>query len=223
MNDENNKKLNEQLIRCLLDDKMPTSIKLKKMDYIIRLGASVDAEHKTGYSLLSLAKIMGDEDVISFLKEKGGKEIKPTKDNLEEFFKNASVDEINKFLSVLPDGYKLECDVDLAHKGLENLPNFSKIVVGGNFVCCWNKLKNLVGAPKEVGGKFDCCWNGITSLKGAPKKVGMSFYCLENKLENLKYKPQKIGEKIYSDIDANIVKRMVKKGVDKMIDLWFDR
>lgn len=223
MNDENNKKLNEQLIRCLLDDKMPTSIKLKKMDYIIRLGASVDAKLASGHSLLSLAKIMGDEDVISFLKEKGGKEIKPTKDNLEEFFKNASVDEINKFLSVLPDGYKLECDVDLAHKGLENLPNFSKIVVGGNFVCCWNKLKNLVGAPKEVGGKFDCCWNGITSLKGAPKKVGMSFYCLENKLENLKYKPQKIGEKIYSDIDANIVKRTVKKGVDKMIDLWFDR
>ena len=80
-----------------------------------------------------------------------------------------------------------------------------------------------MGAPKEVGGKFDCCWNGITSLKGAPKKVGMSFYCLENKLENLKYKPQKIGEKIYSDIDANIVKRTIKKGVDKMIDLWFDR
>ena len=220
---ENNEKLNEQLVRCLLDDKMPTDIKLKKMDYIIRLGASVDAMHKTGYSLLSLAKIMGDEEVISFLKEKGGKEIKPTKDNLEEFFKNASVEDINKFLSVLPDGYKLECDVDLAHKGLENLPNFSKVVVDGNFVCCWNKLKNLVGAPKEVGGKFDCCWNGITSLKGAPKKVGMSFYCLENKLENLKYKPQKIGEKIYSDIDANIVKRTVKKGVDKMIDLWFDR
>ena len=46
MNDENNKKLNEQLISCLLDDKMPTNIKLKKMDYIIRLGASVDAKHK---------------------------------------------------------------------------------------------------------------------------------------------------------------------------------
>lgn len=220
---ENNEKLNEQLVRCLLDDKMPTDIKLKKMDYIIRLGADINVMHGTGYSLLSLAKLMGDEEVISFLKEKGGKEIKPTKDNLEEFFKNASVDEINKFLSVLPDGYKLECDVDLAHKGLENLPNFSKVVVDGNFVCCWNKLKNLVGAPKEVGGKFDCCWNGITSLKGAPKKVGKSFYCLENKLENLKYKPQKIGEKIYSDIDVNIVKRTVKKGVDKMIDLWFDR
>ena len=88
MSDDNKIKLGQQLIRCLLDDKMPTDIKLKKMDYIIRLGALVDTKHKTGYSLLSLAKIMGDEDVISFLKEKGGKEIKPTKDNLEEVSKN---------------------------------------------------------------------------------------------------------------------------------------
>ena len=223
MSEENKKKLGEQLIRCILDDKLSNDKKLRKMDYIIKLGADINARHEFGYSVLSLAKMMQNDVVISFLEERGANDIGFDKEKAEKFFKKASVDEINKFLSVLPDGYKLECDVDLAHKGLENLPNFSKIVVGGNFVCCWNKLKNLVGAPKEVGGKFDCCWNGITSLKGAPKKVGMSFYCLENKLENLKYKPQKIGEKIYSDIDANIVKRTVKKGVDKMIDLWFDR
>ena len=55
------------------------------MDYIIRLGASVDAEHKTGYSLLSLAKIMGDEEIISFLEERGTKEFNPTSKKLRNF------------------------------------------------------------------------------------------------------------------------------------------
>lgn len=64
MVDKSNEKLDEQLVRCLLDKKIPTNVKLKKIDYIIRLGASVDTKHKTGYSLLSLAKIMGDEDAF---------------------------------------------------------------------------------------------------------------------------------------------------------------
>ena len=46
MVDKSNEKLDEQLVRCLLDKKISTNVKLKKMDYIIRLGASVDAKHK---------------------------------------------------------------------------------------------------------------------------------------------------------------------------------
>ena len=37
MSEENKKKLNEQLVKCVLDEKIPSQVKFKKMDYIIRL------------------------------------------------------------------------------------------------------------------------------------------------------------------------------------------
>ena len=58
MSEVHKKKLNEQLIKCLLDDKLSTEVKLRKMDYIIRLGGDVNASHSTGCSLLDLAKLM---------------------------------------------------------------------------------------------------------------------------------------------------------------------
>ncbi|MBQ8750731.1 MAG: hypothetical protein IJZ30_03750, partial [Alphaproteobacteria bacterium] len=69
MSEENKRKLNEQLIRCVLDDKLSNDKKLRKMDYIIKLGADVNVRHEFGYSVLGLAKLIQNEDVIKFFEE----------------------------------------------------------------------------------------------------------------------------------------------------------
>ena len=215
MSEENKRKLSEQLIKCVLDDKLSNDKKLRKMDYIIKLGADINVKHGTGYSLLSLAKLMGDDEVVSFLEKRGVEESTFDKKGAENFFNIASVEEINKFLKILPDGYELDCNVDLSHRRLTELPDFSKVVVNGYFVCDYNKLTSLEGvpikvgrsfncsnnqltslenAPSEVGGDFDCSSNQITSLKGAPIKVGKSFNCCDNQLDSLTGAPIKVNE-----------------------------
>ena len=176
MSEENKKKLNEQLIRYVLDDKLPNDKKLKKMDYIIKLGGDINAECGLGFSVLNLAKMAGNEDVIRFLEERGAdKDFGFDSKKAEDFFKSASVEEINKALDVLPNGYKLDCGVDLSKRGLTELPNFSKVVVNGNFNCSGNQLDSLEGAPREVAGYFYCELNPLKSYKGKPDKIGRGF------------------------------------------------
>ena len=208
MSKENNEKLNEQLVRCLLDDKIPNDIRLKKMDYIICLGGAVDAKHETGYSLLSLAKFMGDEEVICLLEKRGARESDLDKKRAEEFFKTASLNDMNKFLRVLPDGYELDCDVDLSCRGLDSLPNFSRVIVNGYFNCSNNELTTLCGAPREIregktddediysifkSSNFDCRCNKLTSLKGAPIFVKGDFDCTSNELTTLCEAPEEVN------------------------------
>ena len=195
MSDENKKKLNEQLIRCVLDDKLSNDKKIKKIDYIVKLGGDVNAECGLGYSLLGLAKMMQNDDVISFLEEKGAEDIGFYREKTEEFFRTASVDDINKFLNVLPDGFVLDCDVDLSKRDLTELPDFSRVVINGDFYCHCNQLKTLEGAPREVGGTFDCRINQLISLEGAPSKVGGDFYCGRNKLTSLNGAPRMVGKR----------------------------
>ena len=152
MSEENKRKLNEQLIRCVLDDKLSNDKKLKKMDYIIKLGADVNVRHEFGYSVLGLAKLIQNEDVIKFFEERGAEDIGFDKEKAEDFFKSASVEEINRALKVLPDGYKLNCDVDLSKRGLTELPDFSRLVVGGSFCCYYNQLETLEGLQVKLVG-----------------------------------------------------------------------
>ena len=193
MSEENKRKLGEQLIKCVLDEKLPLDIKLRKMDYIIKLGADINAKHEFGYSVLGVAKLIGKDDVISFLEERGAKETGFDKEKAEDFFKRASVEEINKVLRVLPDGYELDCDVDLSKRGLTELPDFSKIIVGGNFLCDNNQLTTLRGAPRKVGGEFNCSSNLLESLEGGPQEVGLVFDCSQNQLITLEGAPRKVG------------------------------
>ena len=193
MSEENKKKLGEQLIRCILDDKLDKDVKLRKMDYIIKMGADIDARHEFGYSVLSLAKMMQNDEVIKFLEERGAdKDFGFNRKKAEDFFKTASIEEINKVLKVLPDGYELNCDVDLSKRGLKELPNFSRLVVGGSFCCYYNQLETLEGAPSKVGGTFGCSFNNLTSLKGAPREVGGDFYCQCNQLKTLEGAPKEV-------------------------------
>ena len=75
MSEENKRKLNEQLIRCVLDDKLSNDKKLRKMDYIIKMGADVNVRHEFGYSALGLAKAMKNEEIISFWEGKGAEDM----------------------------------------------------------------------------------------------------------------------------------------------------
>ena len=197
MSEDNKKKLSEQLIRCILDDKLSTDKKLKKMDYIIKMGADVNIKNEFGCSVLNIAKFIGDEKIVSFLEEKGAKETGLDREKTEEFFRTASVEEINKALDMLPNGYELNCNVDLSYRELKELPDFSKVVVRGNFYCIDNLLETLKGAPKEVHGDFNCCGNCLESLEYGPEIVGDVFSCSKNKLKSLKWAPIDVGSCFY--------------------------
>lgn len=88
-------------------------------------------------------------------------------------------------------------DVVLHKLGLNELPNINFIKVYGDFYCSCNKLKNLIGAPKEVYGNFKCSMNKLSSLEGCPKKIGGSFFCAENPLKSLKGAPETVLESFY--------------------------
>jgi len=89
-------------------------------------------------------------------------------------------------------------DVKLFNLNLTKLPiNFTE--VSGNFLCEYNQLTTLEGAPTKVGRDFYCSHNQLTSLVGAPTKVGMDFYCLNNPLKSVEGKPEFIGGELYID------------------------
>ena len=65
--------------------------------------------------------------------------------------------------------------------------------VSGNFICSYNDLTTLEGAPKEVGGNFICKNNNLTTLEGAPEIVDEDFYCNNNNLTTLEGAPKEVG------------------------------
>jgi hypothetical protein len=65
--------------------------------------------------------------------------------------------------------------------------------VSGSFICCYNRLKNLAGAPMEVGGIFDCGHNELINLIGAPAIVGGPIYFGNNRLVGLEGAPVRHG------------------------------
>jgi len=75
-------------------------------------------------------------------------------------------------------------DVNLLGMLLDKLPfNFGKIE--GDFLCSYNNLTSLKGAPNEIYGGFDCGNNNLKDLKYSPKIITSYFCCWYNKLESL--------------------------------------
>src|SRR3990167_6906830 len=71
-------------------------------------------------------------------------------------------------------------DVDLRSRNLSKLPfTFGKVT--GYFLCNYNKLTSLIGAPESVGRNFGCDDNYLTTLFRAPESVGGDFWCDNNK------------------------------------------
>src|SRR3990167_2174291 len=89
-------------------------------------------------------------------------------------------------------------DVDLRSRNLSKLPfTFGKVT--GYFLCNYNNLTSLIGAPESVGKSFYCRNNKLTSLAGAPKSVGRNFGCDDNYLTTLFRAPESVGGDFWCD------------------------
>ena len=74
-------------------------------------------------------------------------------------------------------------DLNISYRDPALLPDFSDVVVLGNFSCANAKLTSLERCPKIVNGNYDCSGNFLSDLNGAPREIYGSFdassnYCL---------------------------------------------
>ena len=70
----NQEKLNEQLVKVVLDTKTCDEVRIKRVKYLIRLGADKNARYDDGKSVLVLARDSNDECMIELLESLGAKE-----------------------------------------------------------------------------------------------------------------------------------------------------
>ena len=84
-----------------------------------------------------------------------------------------------------------------SERGLTDFKGVRFGKVSEHFVCGYNQLTTLEGAPKTVGGYFECENNELTSLVGAPQTVGGSFHCHDNELTTLEGAPQTVNGDFY--------------------------
>ena len=225
-------RLSAKFLKLMQNEKIPFENKQGTMDYLIKMGADVNAKI-FGKTMAVWAKELGDEKAIQYVKENNGKEEVISKGEAESLSKqfwdkneelksfdevknlvmqganlgvwlyvkgiknqvwiDLRVDEIYDVVKILPKGYVINGDVDLKKRGLTELPDFSNVIIDGNFVCSKNKLTSLEGAPRNVGRNFNCEYNQLKSLRGVPSEVGGSFICSNNKLTSLEGGPEKIG------------------------------
>ena len=83
----------------------------------------------------------------------------------------------------------IEGHVELQQLQLNELPDLSDVHVKWSFLCGFNNLTNLVGAPKFVGSEFWCLRNNLTSLSGGPATVLGDYNCRNNNLISLEGAP----------------------------------
>ena len=79
MND-NQKKLNEQLVKVVLDGSLTDEVRLKKAKYLLRLGASAN-QKVNGKSLLKIAREKGYKEIENVIKESLMKSFEEALDN----------------------------------------------------------------------------------------------------------------------------------------------
>jgi hypothetical protein len=87
-----------------------------------------------------------------------------------------------------------DCSGNSIGKKLNSLQGISFGHVSGIFLCRYNQLTTLAGAPTKVGGGFYCHVNQLTTLAGAPTTVNGSFACSNNQLTTLVGAPTTVGE-----------------------------
>ena len=119
------------------------------------------------------------------------------KNTKEQIWKVLGIDEINEVLKILPNWYEIDGNVNFMNNNLKKLPDFSNIKDRGDFICCFNELTTLAGAPSKVGGMFECSSNQLFTLMGAPSEVGEHFVCRNNPLTTLEGGPNKVGGNFY--------------------------
>ena len=70
----NQEKLNEQLVKVVLDTKTCDEVRIKRAKYLIRLGADINARNDGGKTVLTLARDSNDECMIILFESLGAKE-----------------------------------------------------------------------------------------------------------------------------------------------------
>lgn len=83
--------------------------------------------------------------------------------------------------------------IDLTGKKLGTLPDFSNVLVLGDFSAGGNDLKDIKGAPPFVGGTATFAGNVIKSLAEGPQYVGVDFVVSSNNLSDLHGSPLYVG------------------------------
>ena len=207
----NQEKLNEQLYNVIANSKDNDEAKLKKVKYLVRLGADVNAIF-FGKSMLFWAK--RDEnvasEVIEDLKDIGAKEVEISKSDEEELAKgfwdkNGDIKSVEEIKSLVRCGASLsghkrntneqiwkDLSLEEMNEVLKILPKSYEIDGSVNLNVCG--LKELPDFSKvKVRGNFNCSFNKLTTLERAPCKVGGDFMCYSNQLITLEGAPCKVG------------------------------
>lgn len=206
----NQDKLNEQLLNVVLSDKDDVEAKFKKIKYLVKLGADVNA-NIFGKSILSKVKHADNvkEEVREFLKSIGAKEYVCSKDKAEELGRgfwdeNGKVKSLDEIKKSVRDGANLGVfsvkgqqiwkylSSDEIDELLKILPKGYEID-GGVYL---NKMKmtKLPDFSKiKVKGDFECSDNMLSSLEGAPLEVGGDFFCSQCGLKSLIGMPLEVG------------------------------
>jgi len=140
---------------------------------------------------------------LSIFYKKGVKLYRPTEEEAkrrqEEYKRIRSEETIEEILRKAKkradEKYDIYGDVSLEEMQLTSLLEvpirFGKVY--GKFVCSFNELRDLRGAPEYVDGYFSCSDNQLISLEGAPEYVRGSFACNNNQLRDLKGAPKYVG------------------------------
>ena len=68
---DNQEKLNEQLFNVIADEKASSEARLKKVKYLVRLGADVNAKDERGKTMLIRAAERGEAEVVKYFIEQG--------------------------------------------------------------------------------------------------------------------------------------------------------
>ena len=204
----NNERLNEALVELIWDENASSSVRLKKAQYLIALGADVNTR-LYGKSALFWAKALGDEELIKYLNEKGAKEFEISKAEaykLSQGFwdENGEIRSLAEIKNLVRlgaglSGYNKNTKEQIwSDLSLQEMNEILKILpkgyeIDGDVDLSYCGLKELPDFSKvKVKGDFDCSHNQLTTLKGAPQKVGGNFNCHDNQLTTLEGAPKEI-------------------------------
>lgn len=205
----NQDKLNEQLLNVVLSDKDNVEAKFKKIKYLVKLGADVNA-NIFGKSILSKVKHADNvkEEVREFLKSIGAKEYVCSKDKAEELGRgfwdeNGKVKSLDEIKKSVRDGANLGVfsvngkqiwkylSSDEIDELLKILPEGYEI--DGGVSLNNMKMTKLPNFSKiKVKGDFECSCNMLSSLEGAPVEVLGDFICFKSGLTSLKGAPLEV-------------------------------
>lgn len=100
--------------------------------------------------------------------------------------------------------------------GLTELPDFSGVVIAGDFDCTNNLLASLSGAPQVVGGSFRCSINLLENLDGGPRVVGGNYECIRNRISSTRGVAEDVGGRFWCSANRMIFIDCVPKQMESL-------